>query len=336
MTRDTVGVGIIGAGMIGSLHAENLAKGAVGAEVAAVMDLDETRAAAVAAACQARQYADAAELIAEPAVQAVLIASPDSAHAEQAIACLEAGKPVLCEKPLATSVADAQRVLAAEMAAGRRLLQVGFMRVYDRAHADVHAMLRRGDIGAALRFRGTHFNPRRGEILIDGALVNSLIHDMHSARWLMRDEIESVYTQWHPSDPAKPETARFAIVQLRFAGGALGTLEWSGDSAYGYEVAMEVTGERGTLQTHSHSSPILRGDGRISQAVTPDWPERFSDAYRAEAQAWIDSVQRGEATGPSAWDGFVSLAVAEACLRSAASGLPELVGVFERPARYAG
>ena len=102
-----------------------------------------------AAGSNAKVYSDAAALIADPHVEAVLIASPDAFHAEQAIACIEAGKPVLCEKPMATSVADGARVLQAEAAAGRRLLQVGFMRVYDRAHADLRDLLARGEIGRA-------------------------------------------------------------------------------------------------------------------------------------------------------------------------------------------
>ena len=83
-------------------------------------------------------------------MDAVLIASPDTTHADLTIACIEAGKPVLCEKPLATAVADAERVVRAELAAGRRLVQVGFMRVYDRTHVDVYDMLHKGELGQAV------------------------------------------------------------------------------------------------------------------------------------------------------------------------------------------
>lgn len=334
MTTDSLGIGVIGTGMIGSLHTENLARLTVGAHVVAVMDIDRELAETVAAACGATACGDTADLIADPAVDALLIASPDAAHADQTIACINAGKPVLCEKPLATTAKDAERILHAELRARRRLVQVGFMRVFDQTHKDVYNMLNAGELGEAIRFRGLHMNPASRIKTIDNAIVNSLIHDIHSARWLMGAEIAEVYTQWTPALPDQPRSARYAIVQLRFANGAIGTLEWSGDSGYGYEVAVEIVGQRGTAQTISHTSPLLRRGTTIAQEITPNWPQRFSQAYIDEAQIWIDSLHGSTPTGPSAWDGYMSLAVAEACIRSTETGLPEAVVAIDRPALY--
>lgn len=334
MKNDRVQVGIIGTGMIGAVHANNLAHRTVGAQVVNVMDVDRKRAEEVAANCGARATSDAADLIADPAVDAVLIASPDTTHADLSIACIEAGKPVLCEKPMATTVADAERILRAEIAEGRRLAQVGFMRVYDRTHVEVYNMLQRGDLGAALRIRGAHMNPFSGKKSIETAIVNSLIHDIHSVRWLMGAEVNEVYVQWAPAQVDEPRSARYAVVQIRFDGGAIGTLEWSGASGYGYEVMVEVVGERGTAQTISHTSPVLRRGATIAQEITPNWPQRFAKAYVDEAQIWVDSIQSGEQTGPSAWDGYMSLVVAEACIRSTETGLPEAPVGIERPTLY--
>lgn len=334
MKNDLLQVGVIGTGMIGALHARNLTRATQRATVAAVMDIDEARAQAVAADCGAKAFTDAAALIADPAVDAVLIASPDAFHAEQAIACIEADKPVLCEKPMATTVAEAERVLRAELAAGRRLAQVGFMRVYDRTHADLYGILARGDIGKALSFRGKHINPWRESSTIEQAIVNSLIHDIHSARWLMGSEISRVFVQWLQSEPDQPRSARFAIVHLTFADGVIGTLEWNGDSGYGYEIVAEITGETGTAQTISHTSPVLRQGRAVSQSVTPDWPQRFAQAYIDEVQIWVDAIRTGEPAGPSAWDGYMSLLVSDACIRSVESGLPERAIGIERPALY--
>ena len=334
MTNDLLQVGVIGAGTIGSLHARNLTRRTRGAAVAAVMDIDEARAQAVAADCGASVYTDAAALIADPAVDALLIASPDAFHAEQALACIDAGKPVLCEKPMATTVADAERILRAEMAAGRRLLQVGFMRVCDRTHADLYEIVTRGDIGKPLGFRGEHINPWRQQATIEEAIVNSLIHDIHSARWLMKSEISQVYVQWTPSTPDQPRSARYAIVQLAFADGAIGTLEWNGDSGYGYEIVVEITGETGKARTVSHTSPVLRQGNTVAQNVTPDWPQRFAQAYVDEVQIWLDAIRAGEPSGPSAWDGYMSLVVAEACIRSVESGSPERAVGIDCPALY--
>ena len=336
MNSETINVGIIGAGAIGGVHAGNLMRRVLGASVIAVMDIDEARAKAVAASCEgARVYADAGDLINDPAVEAVLIASTDATHANFAIGCIEAGKPTLCEKPLATTVSDAERVVNAELAAGKRLVQVGFMREYDQAHRDLYDLLQSGVIGTALKFRSLHVNPRfTRELTIESVITNSLIHDIHSARWIMGEEIRSAYVQWTPFDKAQPGIARLADVQVAFESGAIGSLEYNGDSGYGYEVTVEVTGETGVLTTSGHPSPILRQTGRAAQAITPNWPQRFGQAYIDETQAWIDAIQRGEATGPSAWDGYMSLVVAEACIRSSRSGKPERAKATERPDLY--
>lgn len=336
MKNKIVNVGIIGTGMIGSLHAGILTKRIPAAQVVAVMDVDRERAAAVAADCPgARIYADADALLQAAHVDAVLIASPDAFHAEQALACIAAGKPVLCEKPMATTRADAERVLRAELTTGRRLLQLGFMREYDRAHQDLLELTRGGKIGRALRFRGIHMNPdRSSDISIADAIVNSLIHDIHSARFMLGEEIAEVFTRWLPADAAQARSARYAIIHLRFESGAIGTLEWSGASGYGYEVEVEIVGEHGTAQTTGNHSPWLRQGGARAQAISPDWPQRFFEAYVAELEAWIASVLAGAATGPSAWDGYMSLVVAEACIKSAETGLPARAQGMPRPALY--
>ena len=336
MGSETINVGVIGTGAIGGIHAENLMRRTIGARVVAVMDIDRERAAAVAAACDgARVFSEASDLIADPDVDAVLVASTDTTHADITIACIEAGKPVLCEKPLATTVADAERVLRAELKAGRRLVQVGFMREYDHAHKDLYDLLHGGAIGAALKFRSLHVNPRFvRELTIDSVITNSLIHDIHSARWIMPSEVASAYVQWVPTNSTRQQSARLADIQLVFADGAIGSLEYNGDSGYGYEVTVEVTGETGLITTADHPSPALRHSGSVSSAITPNWPERFAQAYIDEAQDWNNAIQRNEATGPSAWDGYMSLAVADASIRSANTGRPERVLASEQPSLY--
>ena len=336
MGSEMTKVGVIGTGAIGGVHADNLMRRVIGAKVVAVMDIDSERANAVAAACDgARVYTAAGDLIADPTVDAILIASTDRTHADIAIACIEAGKPVLCEKPLATTVADAERVIRAELAAKRRLVQVGFMREYDHAHRDLYDMLHSGAIGAALKFRSVHINPvYRRELTIDSVITNSLIHDSHSARWIMGEDISSTYAQWVPTSAASPRSARLADLQLIFESGAIGSLEYNGDSGYGYEVTVEVTGETGRLTTARHPSPTLRQAGTLSSAITPNWPERFVQAYIDELQDWINAVRRNEATGPSAWDGYLSLVVAQAAIRSADTGQPQPTNADDKPSMY--
>jgi len=333
MTAETLGVGV---GGMGGRHAHNLATATAGVRVAAVMDVDRTRAEEVAAACGgAGAFTDAHDLIADDDVDVVVIAAPDPFHAELASACLETGKPVLCEKPLATSIEDARAVIEAETKLGRRLVQLGLMREYDPAHAALKQVITRGDIGKPHYLRGTHNNSRlEFSRTAEDVIVNSAVHDIHSIRWLFGKDVEQVFAQTMPADPARSETCRLLVVQMTMAGGGLATIEVNSESGYGYEVEVEAVGAEGSARTNSLTAPVLRTAGTAARAVEPDWLQRFDTAYMLEAQAWTRSLIEGVPTGPTAWDGYAAMAVADACIRSVASGRPEAVELIDRPALY--
>ena len=245
-----VRVGVIGTGSMGGRHARNLAASVAGAQVVAVMDSDRERAERVAEECgHARVHTDPHALITDGAVDAVVVASPDHTHAELTLACIEERKPVLCEKPLATSAALAERVVQVEgrqAGSGQRLVQVGFMREYDPSHRAVFDLIRRGEIGRPLLFRGTHINlaQDRPRTLTD-VVVGSAVHDIHTARWLLAEEVREVHARWIPSDPASPDSCRLVVIQMTLANGSLALIEVNAESGYGYEVDVEVTGEQG-------------------------------------------------------------------------------------------
>ena len=310
---------------MGGRHVENLQHSASAARVVAVMDVDQGRLADTAARCVAKEHEDAYELIADPSVEAVVIASPDASHAELTLACISAGKPVLCEKPLATAVADARSVVDAEVAARRRLVQVGLMRHYDPQHVDVKESIARGDIGRALFFRGWHRNvaltplPSTRE-----AMINSVVHDLHSARWLLDSEIAEISLRTTPIDPDGLVEPVVLIISLRMTGGALAVIEFNMDSSYGYEVGLEVVGLEGTVTVAPHRTPRIRRGRQITQRVDQDWLERFARAYELEVIAWARSALEGRVDGPSAWDGYATLAAAEAGVRAISEGPQEL------------
>ena len=329
-----LGVGIIGTGGMGGRHARNLAHRVGAAEVVATMDLDQARAAAVAAECGgAAVFTDAPALINDDAVDAVVIASPDPTHADLAIACIEAGKPVLCEKPLGVDLDDAERVLRAEVAARKRLVQVGLMRMFDPQHAAIKQAIDNDTIGRPLLFRGLHKHWEQRHSAVD-VIVAAAVHDIHSARWLMADDVAMAYADHVPADPEKPEITRLVLLQLRFKRGGLGTIEVDVNDNYGYEVVVEVSGERGTLRTPSLTSPILRKEGTASQAVEVDWLERFEMAYIIEAEAWVRAVLDGTHTGATVWDGYAAMRVADAAARSLETGKGEALPDERRPDIY--
>ena len=332
----TANIGIIGTGGMGGRHAVNLNDEVAAANVAAIMDVDAARASEVAALCGgAAVYTDAEQLIAAAEVDAVLIAAPDRFHAELARACVAAGKPVLCEKPLATRGEDARAVVDAEVAGGKRLVQVGFMRQFDPAHIAVKQVSDSGSQGKALVFRSVHINPAKDLVRsIEELITNSAIHDIHSARWMMGEEIARVHTAHIPCSPSLPHSARYVMIQLHYRNGALGGIECNSEAGYGYEIMVSITGETGMVQTSPLPSPVVRHSNARSQWVEEDWLQRFRVAYIDEAQAWVQSIIDGEATGPSAWDGYVSILVADASIESGKSGLPVDVDVPQKPAIY--
>lgn len=337
MNARKIRIGVIGTGGMGGRHARNLAKRTIGAQVVAVMDVDRSRAEVVASDCGGAQlFTDASALIADAAVEAVLIASPDPSHAALTVACLQAGKQVLCEKPLATNVADAEKVLQAEIAQGHRLVQVGFMREYDPAHQRLREIVARGDIGSPLLFKGLHVNLGIDHTLkTDEVIVNSAIHDIHSARWLLGDEVASVYVQRVVAHEDKPESCRLLLMQLTMRNGSLALIEVNTDSGYGYTVEVEIVGQLGSARTASLQSPIVRRSGVQSRSIEANWLERFEAAYINEVQTWVQTlVHEGQPSGPTTWDGYISLAIADACIRSAETGQPQAVLAVERPAMY--
>ena len=190
----SVRVGVIGVGMIGQDHIRRITQVLTGGSVTAVNDVDAARAGQVAAGLPgAVTYPTAQELIADGNVDAVLVASWGPAHEEQVVASIAAGKPVFCEKPLAPSSAACQRIMDAEMTAGRRLVQVGFMRRYDAGYRAMKAALEDGGIGAPLLMHCAHRNVSVHDFF-DSAMIitDSAVHEIDVARWLLDDEIVRV------------------------------------------------------------------------------------------------------------------------------------------------
>jgi len=332
---DQLRIGVIGTGGMGARHARNIDAQVGNARLVAVMDIDADRAAAVAEPAGAEVFTDGFALIASPSVDAVIIASPDATHAGLAAACLEHQKHALVEKPLATDLAGAAAVVEGEASLGRRLLQVGLMRHYDPQHVAVRDVIARGDIGRPLMFRGWHRNPPEAKPPgSEEVLVNSAVHDIYSARWLLNDEVSEVFVRGTAIHPEKSDQLHLQLVTMAMASGAIALVEVNKDSGFGYEVGVEISGSAGMVCTPPHHAPVVRHDGEMRQAVEPDWLERFAAAYLIEAKAWVDSVVNDQPEGPTAWDGFLTLGAALAGARSIETGAPVTVDIPDRPALY--
>ncbi|MBL8058012.1 MAG: Gfo/Idh/MocA family oxidoreductase, partial [Anaerolineales bacterium] len=314
--RRPLAVGVIGTGGMGARHAVNVHRFVSGARVAGVYDLDQARAGQVAAACgPAAVFTDPAALIAADGVEAVVIAAPDDTHAELTLACLRAGKPVLCEKPLATTAAAAGRVVQAEAALGRRLVAVGYMRRFDPQHLAIRALAHSGEIGQPLLFKGVHRNAQAAAGATSAVILsNSASHDLDSARWQLGGEVQAVSVRGLRSRAElQPELCDLLLIELIMADGRLAVVELFVNAAYGYEVSAEVVCQRGTAQTRQPGAALVRSRGNRGVPVASDWLAPFQEAYVAELHAWVEAVQTGRPfAGANAWDGYVAAHITDA------------------------
>ncbi len=330
-----IGVGIVGTGIMGGDHAQALAGSIKGAALVAVHDRDPKRASSLAAATGVvRVHADAAALIGDPGVEAVVIASPDPTHEELVLACLAARKPVLCEKPLAPSIDGCLHILEAETAIGRRLVQVGFMRRFDPGYIAVQRALAAGEVGAPLLMHCTHRNATVPPSFDSSMLIsNSAVHEIDVARWLLGDEFASA-TVFSPADrrPAALRDPQFIVLESRQ--GVLVDIEVFVTARYGYDVRAELVCEAGTL-TLAPQAPVRTCiAGQQISLFAEDWRAHFAEAYRNQLRAWIGGIRSGNPTGASAWDGYAATATAAACLEALRTGTRTRVELADRPDLY--
>jgi myo-inositol 2-dehydrogenase/D-chiro-inositol 1-dehydrogenase len=334
--------------MIGQDHIRRITQVLTGGSVTAVNDVDAARAGQVAAALpsvgqhRASVHATAQDLIAAGNVDAVLVASWGPAHEEQVVAAIAAGKPVFCEKPLAPSSAACQRIMDAEMAAGRRLVQVGFMRRYDAGYRAMKATLDGAGpdgagLGAPLLMHCAHRNPSVPDYFTTDMIISdSAVHEIDIVRWLFGEEIvaASVLTPRRTSH-APDGLQDPLILLLETASGALVDDELFVSARYGYDVRGEVVCETGTVALADVSEVTVRTQNRHSGRVPVDWRDRFIRAYDTELQEWLDAVAAGTSTGPTSWDGFAAAAVTDAALEALRTGQRTAVSMPERPEFYA-
>lgn len=333
----TINIGIIGTGGMGTRHAMNLHTKIVDAKVVALSDIDATRAKDLAQVCaMATFFSDPIKLIQDERVEAVLIASPDFTHTELTLACLKAGKPVLCEKPLASSAADAKSIVDAEVALGKKLTSVGFMRRFDPEHQGVQEAIATGILGRPLLFKGAHRNAQvSNEYRSEMGVTGSAVHDFDSARWLLGQEVETVYATGVRTDSRLQEKAYDLLTfHLGLTNNTLASIEVYVNAAYGYEVLAEIVGEQGTAITAQPARAITRVKNKAAVPIAADWLVRFQDAYITELENWLASLQGEAFRGASAWDGYMSLLVVDAAIKSLMAGTVEAVPRPHKPALY--
>jgi myo-inositol 2-dehydrogenase/D-chiro-inositol 1-dehydrogenase len=328
-------IAVLGVGMMGADHVARITSRISGAQVAVVNDYMPEKAAEVAAAVPGTRVAnDPFDAIADDDVDAILLATPGPTHEKQLLACLEQGKPVLCEKPLTTDSASSLEVARREAALGTPLIQVGFMRRFDPEYQQLKALIDGGELGRPLVMHCVHRNAAVPPSFDSAMMVrDSLVHEVDVTRFLLDEEIASVQiikpmpNRGAPRGLQDPQIAIFQTVSGRHV-----DVEVFVTTGVAYEVRTEVVGELGSatigldLGLVRKSAPGIWG-GRI----TPGFRERFGIAYDIEVQRWVDAVRSGvNVDGPTAWDGYAAAAVCEAGVQSLETGERVNVELAER------
>lgn len=326
MKDGTIRLGLIGAGRIGRLHAENLRHRLPGAELVAVCDVNEAAAQDCAARCGIASWGgDHRPVVARPDIDAVVVCSSTDTHTRVIEDAAAAGKHVFCEKPIDPDLGRIDRAVGAMRRAGR-ILQVGFNRRFDANFARIRQAVVAGEIGTPHQVHIISRDPGPPPIEYvrrsGGIFMDMTIHDFDMAHFLMADAVTEVFaTGGVRVDPAIGEAGDLdtATIVLRFAGGAVAVIENCRQAVYGYDQRVEVFGSGGCIRAeNNHPNNVSVA---TKESVRRDLPlhfflERYAGSYIEEIRAFLEAIRTGGASPVSGEDGRVPVVIAMAAKRS--------------------
>lgn len=326
-------IGVVGLGRLGSQYARYFTNRIPGARLHAVSDINPAPVQAVAAETGvARAGTDYRAMLADPALDAVVVMTPTKLHAETVIAAAEARKAIFCEKPLSLEIPDAEAMKAAVAKHGV-FFQLGFMRRFDKAYAAAKRRIDAGEIGTPVIFKSTSKDqlPPPVEYLrpasSGGLFIDMGIHDFDLARWYM-GEARTAFSVGNSM--AFPEISGVGDVEnglttLTFASGAIGSVSLSRIGIYGYGIHTEIVGTQGTIQIgyDRETAILVMKKDVISHDTIPGFYERFEQAYITQLQNFVDNLRAGKPAPITCDDGIAAQRIALAATRSLHSGRPE-------------
>ncbi len=297
-----LGIGVIGLGRMGQVYGNFIAAQVDDARLVAVADSrPEALQPFVDRLSGVQAYTDYHDLLADKAVDAVVVVTPTSTHREVVIAAAEAGKAIFCEKPTALTLRATDEMIAAVEKAGV-MFYVGFMRRFDKACALAKKQLDAGLIGDPVTIRSIGRDPFRTSLeyanpaVSGGLIVDMGIHDFDLIRWFMQDEIDRVYTE--VASLVYPELQSVgdvdnAMINVRFGRGGLGNVEVSRTAHYGYDIQCNIIGTKGALQIGylQETAVVLLNREGAHHDIVPYFSERFGPAYTAQIAYFVECLR---------------------------------------------
>lgn len=334
LMNSPLNIGVVGLGRLGGLYARHFATRIPGARLHAVTDARSAVAKQIAAETGAKAFPNHHVLLADPALDAVVVMTPTKLHADVVIAAAKAGKAIFCEKPLSLDLAEGLKMKAAVAKHGV-FFQLGFMRRFDRAYAAAKRKIEDGLIGRPIVFKSSsrdQFPPPLDYLRPEnsgGLFIDMGIHDFDLARWFM-GEVGTVH-----STGAAVADARIAGVgdvdnafsTLTFAQGGIGVVSLSRNGVYGYAIHTEVVGTKGTLQIgyDRETALLVMTEGAIAHDTVPGFLERFDQAYLAQLQNFVDNLRLDRGAPITCDDGIAAQKIALAATKSLRTGRTEKV-----------
>lgn len=315
--KDELIIGLAGLGAIGRTHIERinnrLSRGRVIGATDKATAFGKEKAAELGV-----QFHDNVQSLLDSGIDALIVTSADPDHEEFVAAAIKAGKPVFCEKPLAPDAAACKRIIDAEMAFGKKLVQVGFMRRYDPGYRQLKSLIDSGKFGQPLMVHCAHRNFSVADTYdTPMAITSTLIHEIDTLRWLIGEDYATVEMAIPKSTRnTKPHLIDPQVMILTSKSGVRMDIECFVNCRVGYDIQCEVCCEEGFLKLPELPTVGMLVDAQRSTAICRDWSERFVEAYNIEIQEWIDSTLAGRVDGPTAWDGLVACVTGDAGQKS--------------------
>lgn len=311
-------VGVIGTGAIGRTHIERINNKLSGAKVVACADKNSEFGLSVAAQMGLKSFASGEELIASDDVDAIVVTTADPFHEEYVMAAIKAQKFVFCEKPLAPQAEACKRIVEAEVAGGKQLVQVGFMRRYDQGYRQLKAAIESHKYGEPLMIHCAHRNPSVPEDYTTPMPVeNSMIHEIDVLRWLLGEDYKTAEVKYpRKTCKAHEKLQDPQIMILTTESGVYIDVEAFVCTGHSYDIKCEVCCEDAILNLPKPATIEVLKEAHRGNDIDSDWSTRFVDAYNVEFQEWINACKADCVKGPSAWDGYVGQTTAAAASRA--------------------
>lgn len=281
-------------------------------------------------------YTNIEAAIEAKALDAVLIATPGQFHEAVLMPALNAELPILCEKPLTPDAASSLRIAEAEIAGGKQLIQVGFMRRFDEGYMNLRALIESGEQGELLGLHCAHRNPAVPETYHNEMLVfDSLVHEIDIVRFLTDSPIRSVEIKHMKRNELSPKGLQEPILALiETESGVLASVEMNVSVQFGYQVKTEAVFQKGIAEIGRSAGMNTFFSGNIATPEHMSFKTRFAAAYDAQIQRWVNAAKNGRIDGPSAWDGYLAAAAVEAGLGALQNGAKVETKYASKPAFY--